>query len=128
MTCKRNSSPKSTSSKDKRDFINLDLLTNPRKNKKYSPKGALIRPKIKNHLKQTQVNLSLSAAEACKVGPPGSPKSFSKQIFTSQDVLASARQKLFNLTLKYVLLGLAGEMRKFLSTTRTTPYPSGKPL
>ena len=29
----------------------LDLLKNPRKNKKYSPKGALIRAKIKNHQK-----------------------------------------------------------------------------
>ena len=33
----------------------LDLLKKPRKNKKYSPKGTLVRPKIKNHLKQNQV-------------------------------------------------------------------------
>ena len=31
-------------------------LRNPRKNKKYSQKGLLVRPKIKNHLKQNQVN------------------------------------------------------------------------
>ena len=39
---------------DKNKNKDLDLLKNPSKNKKYSPKGALIRPKIKNHLKQTQ--------------------------------------------------------------------------
>ena len=33
----------------------LDLLKNPRKNEKYFPKGTLVRPKIKNHLKQNQV-------------------------------------------------------------------------
>ena len=33
---------------------NLDLLKKPRKNKKYSPKGTLVRLKIKPHLKQTQ--------------------------------------------------------------------------
>ena len=30
---------------------NLDLLKKPRKNKKYSPKGTLVRPKTKNHQK-----------------------------------------------------------------------------
>ena len=32
----------------------LDLLKKPPKNKKYYPKGTLVRPKIKNHLKQNQ--------------------------------------------------------------------------
>ena len=34
----------------------LDLLKNPRKNKKYSLKGFLVKPKIKNHLKQNQAS------------------------------------------------------------------------
>ena len=43
----------------------LDLLKKPRKNKKYSPKGTLVRPKIKNHLKQNQETPPTPSPSAC---------------------------------------------------------------
>ena len=44
-------------------LLSLDLLKNPRKKLKKIPKGLLEGPKIKNHLKQTQVRYTVLKAQ-----------------------------------------------------------------